>query len=183
MPDRYKLISVLLLLSFAVMMRFVPHAPNFTPLTAVAVVGGLYLGKRWGIALPVAAVLLSDIVIGFYDWHIMLSVYMAFLLVGLMSWLATKYRSALSVGIALIGSSIAFFLITNAAVWLYSPWYEKNLSGLLYSYELGLPFFRNMLSGDLVYTAILIGMIEVARVLIRVSKPIIWRPALKTVDI
>ena len=51
-------------------------------------------------------------------------------------------------------------MVTNYAVWQFSPWYEKSLAGLLESYTLALPFFRNTLLGDLFYSAVLFGAYE-----------------------
>ncbi len=153
------------LISFGIMIRLMPHAPNATPIAALAFVGSLYLGRRWSIILPLVALLLSDLLIGFYDWRIMLSVYGSFILIGFLSWVCRKYNSFSSVGVTVVASSLVFFLFTNAAVWLFSPWYEKSIFGLLYAYELGLPFLRNMLLGDIAYTLVLVGAIEIAFVL------------------
>lgn len=156
------IITICLLLFFAIAVRLLPHAPNMTPITAIAFTGSLYLGRKWAVALPLLALFLSDLLIGFYDWKIMLSVYGSFALIGLFSFVSAKYRSLVPVGLSVIGASLLFFFITNGAVWALSPWYEKTISGLLYSYELGLPFLRNMLVGDITYTAVLIGIFEIA---------------------
>lgn len=149
-----------LLIFFGVVMKILPHAPNMTPVTAIAFAGSLYLGRKWAIVMPLVVLFLCDLIIGFYDWKILLSVYGAFTIIGLISIIAAKRRAVMPVGFALIGSSILFFLITNTAVWLFSPWYEKTISGLVYSHELGLPFLRNMLIGDILYTVALIFLFE-----------------------
>jgi hypothetical protein len=56
-----------------------------------------------------------------------------------------------------INSSLAFFLISNTAVWLFSPLYTQDLAGLTRCFTFALPFLRNTLGGDLVFTAILFG--------------------------
>jgi hypothetical protein len=150
-----------LLILFGVVVRFVPHDPNMTPITALAFAASLYLGRRWAFIIPITVLLLSDFLIGPYEWSVMLSVYGSFTLIALLGVIAARYRSLFSTGLLVISSSFIFFLITNAAVWASSPWYEKNVAGLLYSYELGLPFLRNMLIGDLLYTATLVGLFEV----------------------
>lgn len=165
MDKKYLILIAIVLVIFGAAMRLLPHTPNFTPITAIALLGSWYFGKRWGVFLALAAMFFSDLLIGFYTWQIMFSVYFSFALVGLIGWVAAKYRSVFALGFATLGSSVLFFLITNAAVWLYSPWYVKNFSGLMYSYELGLPFFRNMLSGDIVYTAALFCAVEAVFVL------------------
>lgn len=165
--NKVLLMAVTCLVLFAVVIRLLPHDPNMTPITALAFVAGLYLGKKWVFILPGLALLISDILIGFYDWKIMLSVYVSFLLICILSLLVTKYRSTLASGLSIVGASLLFFLITNTAVWAFSPWYEKTFSGLLYSYELGLPFLRNMLIGDIIYTVALVSLFEVGYLLYR----------------
>ena len=48
-------------------------------------------------------------------------------------------------------SNIAFFVITNFGAWLTLDMYEKNLSGLINSYILAIPFFHNTLISTLLY--------------------------------
>lgn len=153
-------IAICLLIIFAIAVRLFPHAPNMTPITAIAFTGSLYLGRRWGMILPLLALFLSDLFIGFYDWKIMLSVYGSFALIGLLSFVSAKHRGLVPLGLSVLGASFLFFFVTNGAVWAFSPWYEKSISGFLYSYELGLPFLRNMLIGDVMYTSALVVMFE-----------------------
>ncbi|HLG93607.1 MAG TPA: DUF6580 family putative transport protein, partial [candidate division Zixibacteria bacterium] len=58
------MIYVLTLL--AVLIRLLPHAPNFAPLGALALLAGMTGNKR-NIGLPLAAVLTTDLVLGFYS--------------------------------------------------------------------------------------------------------------------
>ena len=49
----------------AALSRLIPHPPNFSPVEAMALFGGAYLARRWmGVALPLIAMLLSDIALG-----------------------------------------------------------------------------------------------------------------------
>ena len=61
---------------------------------------------------------------------------------------------------------LIFFLLTNFSVWLFTPWYSKDISGLLYCYTLALPFFRNTLAGNVFYAFSFFGIYEMARSLI-----------------
>jgi hypothetical protein len=160
LSNRQIFIISLVLILFGVLLRLIPHAPNATPISALAFAGSLYLGRRWAILLPLTALFLSDMTIGLYDWHIMLSVYGSFLFIGIWSWLSKKHNTPFSIALSVGSSSLFFFLVTNAAVWLFSPWYEKSIAGLMYTYELGLPFLKNMLAGDIIYTFALIGAFE-----------------------
>jgi len=156
-------LTIFALLFFGVITRLLPHLPNATPLTAIALTSGIYLGKRWSVVLPVVVLFLSDMVIGFYDWKIMASVYGSFVFIGCLSWLNRTYGGVSFVCLSVVAASLLFFFITNSAVWLFSPWYEKSFTGLLYAWELGIPFLRNMLVGDLFYTTALIMFFEAVR--------------------
>jgi hypothetical protein len=58
---------------------------------------------------------------------------------------------------ASLASSTFFFLTTNFAVWASGTWYPKTLDGLMWAYTLGLPFFRNMMIGDLFFRGVVFG--------------------------
>jgi hypothetical protein len=74
-----------------------------------------------------------------------------------MGWLLRDSRSAVRVGAIALASSCLFFAVTNFAEWAFQPWYPKTSAGLAASYVAGIPFFRNMLIGDLAYTALMFG--------------------------
>ncbi len=149
---------ILGLVAFAIFVRLAFHLPNATPITALALVSSLYIGRRWAVIVPLVALFLSDLLIGFYDWRVMLAVYGSFASIGVASMLLRKYPTKL-VGAGLtLGSSLFFFLTTNFAVWAFSPWYAKSVAGLLYCYTLGLPFYRDMVLGDMIYVPLLMGV-------------------------
>ena len=137
-----------------------PHLWNFTPLAAIALFAGIYLGRRYALILPLVAMAISDRLIGFYDWRMMLAVYGSFIIIGLLGFWIKKHKSLEAVLAASISASVIFFLVTNFAVWQFSPWYARSWSGLFECYALALPFFRNTLLGDLFYVTILLGVYE-----------------------
>jgi len=142
-------------------LRLVPHLPNFAPIAAMALFGGTYLNKKYALLIPLAALFLSDILLGFYNPWIMVSVYGSFALIGLLGkWLKNKKTWPNILGVSIF-SSILFFLITNFAVWAvpYS-YYPHTWQGLFQSYIMGLPFFRNTLLGDLFYVGAMFGLME-----------------------
>ena len=59
-------------------------------------------------------------------------------------------------GCALAGSAL-FFVSTNTAVWLLGTGYTPDASGLLASLSAGVPFWRNALLGDLMFSTLLFG--------------------------
>ncbi len=157
-----RLVAVISLVGIGLIGRLIPHPPNATPITAVSIAAARYLGTTWALIVPIASMVLADALIGWYDWRILLSVYGSIVCISVLNLAIRKIRGPLPVMLAVFGASVLFFFITNTTVWAFSPWYEKSLAGLLYAYELGLPFFRTMLLGDLVYTPILLGAIECA---------------------
>ena len=163
-----KWVNPLLIIFIATTLRLAPHPPNFAPIAAMALFGGVYLNRGYAVAVPIVALLISDIVIGFYSPTVMASVYGSFVLTGLIGLWLRKRKSPRSVVLAALGSSVLFFLVTNFAVWL-GGWYPRNLSGLVECYTLALPFFRNTILGDLFYTGVFFGGYEL--VLKVVKKP------------
>jgi hypothetical protein len=74
-------------------------------------------------------------------------------------------------GTALL-SSILFFVITNFGVWLTGGgwFYPRTWQGLVECYVMAIPFFRNTLAGDLVFTGVLFGLFELFLRSIRASE-------------
>lgn len=154
------------LIMAAVILRLLPHPPNFAPITAIALFSATILPKRWGIIIPLLAMVISDAYLGYYQWPIMLAVYVSFALSGIIGWWLRKHYSINAIWSGTLTASILFFLITNAAVWGFSGMYELTLSGLIKSYYLALPFFRNTLLGDLFYVTVMFGSFEIVKVII-----------------
>lgn len=141
--------------------RLFPHIPNFTPIAAMALFGGVYFSdKRLAIVLPLIAMILSDIAIqliygwGFHDTIIY--VYVAFILTSFIGIMLRTKVGLLSVASGSIISSILFFIITNFGVWAASG-FQLGINGLNATYLLGIPFFAPTLIGDLFFNGILFG--------------------------
>ncbi|MBI2642520.1 MAG: hypothetical protein HYW97_01625, partial [Candidatus Wildermuthbacteria bacterium] len=97
-------VGLLALLSFGV--RLFPHAPNFTPMGALALFAGAYLARRhWlGYFAPLFVMFLSDLFIGFYDPKLMAVVYGSFLLYALIGRVAPRQNPLFMLGGALGGA-------------------------------------------------------------------------------
>ena len=153
----------LTLIVLGIAARLLPHPANFAPIGAVALFGGMYLTRRYAMILPLIAMLISDIFIGFYTWQIMASVYISFALTGLIGlWVRKNKKLSTVIGGTVLGS-ILFFLITNFSVWAFGTMYAHDFSGLIQSYTMAIPFFRNSLLGDLFYVGLLVGSYEAIR--------------------
>ncbi len=164
--------TVILIVSFALfafMVRLAPHAPNMTPLGALALTAGIFLRGRWTWAVPLVVLFVTDLVLGGYAWPVMLSVYGSFALI---TWVGRLLKTASRPAQIIVGSasaSLFFFLTTNFAVWAWTPMYEKTWQGLMLSYTLAIPFFRNMFIGDLFYTTSFLAIIVCVQYLVTVK--------------
>jgi hypothetical protein len=155
----------------AAAMRLIPHWPNFTPIAAMALFGGVYMSKRYlAFILPLAAMLISDLFLGFHTT--MIAVYVAFSITVGLGILISRNPRFFNVAGAAFGSTILFFLITNFASWIGSPMYPQTFAGLMQSYAAGLmflndgngiSFFINSLLGDFFYTLVFFGVFYLAR--------------------
>ena len=161
-----RLIALLSAIAIAAVLRLVPHPSNFTPIGAMALFSGAYLGRRGVIAFaaPLGALFLSDLVLGFY--HGMPTVYFSVALIVIVGSLSLQRVSVLRVGAAAVASSVLFFAITNFGMWLFSGFYPPNLAGLEACFVAAIPFFQNTVAGDLFYAALLFGGFKVAERLI-----------------
>ncbi|MEM6396171.1 MAG: DUF6580 family putative transport protein [Bacteroidota bacterium] len=166
---RFFMLSAMVLLAAA--SRLLPHPPNFTPLAAMALFGATYFRKSWlAWLVPFAALYLSDLVLNNvvyaeagtgFSFGVYWVVYLAFGLIVLLGFAALRRKKLnvirlLGVG---IGATLLFFLVTNFWSWYTDPFdmYPNDISGLLLSYEMGLPFLRNSFLGNLVFGAVLFG--------------------------
>ncbi|HEV2593618.1 MAG TPA: DUF6580 family putative transport protein [Sphingomicrobium sp.] len=167
-----RLVALLSIIVAAAALRLVPHPPNFTPIGAMALFSGAAFGRKGlAFAAPLTALLLSDIVLGFY--HGMATVYGADLMIVLIGSLVVK-RSPIRIGVAALASSILFFTVTNLGMWFSSGFYPRTLTGLEDCFLAAIPFFQNTIAGDLFYTALLFGGFYVVELLlpqVRIGKP------------
>jgi hypothetical protein len=136
--------------------RLIPHPPNFTPVAAMALFGGAYVSdRRLAFGLPLAALLLSDAVLGFY--HGMIWVYGSFALMVCLGLQLRSRRQWLPIAVAAVASSVLFFILTNFGAWVSDGLYPRTFGGLGACYVAAIPFFQNTIAGDLIYTALLFG--------------------------
>lgn len=168
--------AVFLIIIAAVMrvlrhLGFIDLPPNVAPVAALALFGGVYLPKRYAVILPLGAMLVSDIAIGFYTPAVMVSVYASFIACSLIGFLVRKRQNIGTVVGATLFGSIVFYLTTNGAVWLFGAWYPRTIAGLADAYLAGIPFFRNTVLGDLGFVGVMFGAYEVARYIARQRVP------------
>lgn len=148
--------DTVLLIIIGVISRLAPHPANVTAVGALAVFSGAKYGKTKALVITIGTMFLSDIVLGFHA--VMWATYGGFALSVLLANLLLRKQSVIRIAGVSLASSVLFYLVTNFAVW-YIPgsMYPKTFAGLMDSYIMALPFFRNSLLGDFSYTAIFFG--------------------------
>jgi hypothetical protein len=177
------MIAAILLLLFAVLFRvlivFAGHDPaswvNFSPLAAIALCGAVFLPRRLALALPLGALLLSDLILNLhYQAPLLeLSILVRYLALFLVAGIGFALRSNPTLGRMVGGSlagSVLFYLVTNTASWMTSAAYVKSLGGWIQALTVGqagvVPptwvFFRNSLCSDLLFTLVFVGCMALA---------------------
>ncbi|MDP3143603.1 MAG: hypothetical protein Q8N14_06715 [Candidatus Omnitrophota bacterium] len=146
-----------MLVLLGISLRLVPHLPNVVPVVAIALFAGVYLNKRYAPWLALALMMISDVMLGLHN--VALFTYGSVVAIAFLGiWLRNRKTISRVIGTSL-ASSLLFFVVTNFGVWLMG-WYPRTLEGLINCYTLAIPFFRNMLLGDLAYVAIFFGAYE-----------------------
>lgn len=160
-----RLRTLVLMIVVAAATRLLPHPPNFTPLTALALFGGAqFADRRLAYAVLLLALLLSDLVLGVYwSWssmayqpHMWLQ-YVCFALIVTLGLTLQRRGAAVRVAGTMLAASVLFFVISNFGEWVFQSWYPKTFAGLVACYVAAIPFFGNTLLGDALFTLLLFG--------------------------
>lgn len=184
---------VLALIGVAAGYRLIPEGlrpSNFQPIGAVALFAGFYFyqARAFSWLVPMAAMILSNLIIGSYDFWQMLLVNFAIVLPALyghrlrapsprIDQLAERFPAlrgalrALRIGAYSVAGSLLFFVVSNFAVWAFSGMYSLDFTGLVQCYLMAFPFYgqdhslqflAGSLLGDLSFNALFFGAYALA---------------------
>ena len=143
-------ISLIFILALS---RLIPHPWNFTPVLAIGLFSGFYFKQIYlSFFVVIFSMFIGDLFLGFHST--MFFTYISLALAVLIGLYIKRFSFA-EILLGGLSSSLAFFIITNFGAWLTLEMYEKNLSGLLQSYVLAIPFFHNTLISTLLYLFVL----------------------------
>lgn len=157
MSHKQSILIVLFLIAMGITCRLLPHPWNTTPITAIVLFSSAYFGFHYSLISFLGIMFITDAFIGFYQWQIMLSVYGSIILAGIIGLSMKKKQTVGLILLSTLGSSLIFFIITNWAVWQFGTMYPHSISGLFQSYLMAIPFFKNSLAGDILYSGLLFG--------------------------
>lgn len=143
-----------IILVIGILSRLLWHLPNFTPVYALALFGGVYLDKRLSIILPVGLMMITDLILGVYPGIAFTWISMA--LIACLGWRLREKRNFKNVlGVSLL-ASLVFFVVSNLGVWILGRLYPLTFQGLMDCYVMAIPFFGNTLISTVVYSVVLI---------------------------
>jgi len=164
--------------ALALLLRFVQAFDGsigwgFSPIAAALVFFGSRQPRRqmW---IPLAAAIATDVALNLFRYGYATN--LEFLVIW--AWYAGamfagsligRRPKVLHIAAATVGSSVSFFVLSNAAVWAVYNLYPKTLEGLLASYIAALPFYRPQ--GDVIYAAIFFSIPAVMEALRRAPSP------------
>lgn len=166
---------LVLLVVAAAFSRMIPHPANFTPLIAIALFSGCVFRSKWSaFVVPIAAMVVSDLFLGFHSLSVL--VYVSMLpAVFLGQYLQKVGDNDGSRRLAFFGGwfglgflgDLIFFIMTNLGVWWFSGFYARSVSGLTECFVLALPFLKNQLLGTMTFLGLLLftwyGLMFMAR--------------------
>src|SRR6266853_1757978 len=146
-----------------------PWMHNFAPVAAIALCGAVWLPRRAAVALPLAMLFVSDVILNVFHYHQPLFTREALLEI-LPRYVALAFISGIGFALrgrarlpnliaASIAGSVIFYLITNTGSWISDAGYTKDFAGWAQALTTGLPgypptwwFARNTLLSDVCFT-------------------------------
>ncbi|MEO6848523.1 MAG: DUF6580 family putative transport protein [Chthoniobacterales bacterium] len=151
----------------------VDFVPNCAPLTAIALCGAVYLPRGAALFAPLAALLISDILLNSF-YHVPIFGSEMFLIYGcyLVAWfVGLRLRNHADLPVLLgaaFGNAFLFYFVTNTMAWFANPAYAQSFSGLVQALTTGVPgyaatwtFFRNSLASDLLFTIAFFAAVKI----------------------
>lgn len=155
---------------FSLLVRFIPHFPNFAPMGALALFAIAFY-KRSYVAIAITAVLwwvsdfyLNNFVYQLNDNLVFFTQFQVFTLLSIIAIVALGkllFNKNITILKALTGSvaaSLIFFIVSNLGVWLEGTMYPMTFKGLLTCYQMAIPFYKATFASDIVFTSVFFGL-------------------------
>ena len=175
---RSALVLIVLAASWRLLAVHEPMLGNFSPLMALTFCGAVYFRDKRLWLVPFAALALSDLYLDYYyatsfheiwSWQSVVTRLLCFALALPLGWMVAQRKNWLTLFGGALGSSLAFYIITNTDAWRHDPHYVKSAAGWWQALTVGRPgfaptylFFRNTLASDLLFTGLFAFTMEFA---------------------
>ena len=168
-------VLVILTVAYRVATAYFDVLPNFAPLMALAFCVGVYTTRRIYWLIPLAALLVSDVLLDlhygepFFTGYLASSYALYALGAAVGEWVRRR-PAWLTLAAGSVLCSVLFFLVTNSVSWWTEPGYAKTAGGWMQALTVGLPgypptwvFFRNTVASDLLFIAAFVLVMEFSR--------------------
>ena len=170
--NRTIIFAFILLIVAGAMYRIVPNRPwGFAPQLAMAIFGGAVIkDKKWGFAVPLFSMLLSDLLFeglnrtgvthnmpGFYAGQ-----WLNYLLLSSAAFIGMMMRriNIATIAAASVAAPVLFFVFSNFFTWAAGGGYARpfTAAGLMQCMNDGLPFFPGSLAATVAFSAVFFGV-------------------------
>lgn len=152
--------------TLGILSRCLPHIPNFSPVIGLSIFASVYLPGVWrSLGVPLLISFVSDLILNntiyasYFDGFTFFYSGWPYIAYTSCYFASRKILRTPSVGNVCISSpmgTVIFFIVSNFGVW-FQGGYPQNIHGLMSCYIAGLPFFKNALLGDGLYTLVFFG--------------------------
>lgn len=139
---------------------------NFTPVGAIALFAGTYYKDKVGsFIVPLSILLLSDVLLGYKYTGTFNPYYpgleMVYISFAVMVYLGSRIKNVTVSGVfvAALLSVLVHWILTDIEPWMSGP-YAKNFSGYIQALIAAIPFEKNLLYGNIVFSTIMYSAYE-----------------------
>jgi hypothetical protein len=116
----------------------------------------MYLDRRMSLVVPVAVLILTDVLLGFHDT--MIFTYGSVLLISTVGIYLRERKNWFTVVMGALTSAGIFFVITNFGAFL--TLYPQTWEGLVQCYTLAIPFWRSTVVSTVAYSVVFYACYE-----------------------
>ena len=141
-------------IALATLIHLLPHPFGVSSVGAMALYAGAYGNRRTSWLVPLLPLALGLFITGLYEPIVMIFVFVGFSVATLAGRFVARNRSMKR--FAVTAGAIAFFIISNLAVWW--VYYPTTVAGLMQCYVNGLPYLGQAMLADAAYCFVLFGL-------------------------
>jgi hypothetical protein len=154
--NKKKILYIFIILLSAVIIRCLPHPPNFSPILSFTIITLLLTNSiLTSFLLSFTALIISDFFLGYYSGIFYNYLNYFFIIFFIKLLVKNNYFNFKNIFKISSISSFLFFISSNMIYWLLSPIYEKSIEGLISCYFFAIPFFPSTYFSTVIFSSIL----------------------------